>query len=140
VVVGDDNVMQEHLGHADIGITLGTYTHSSPSSTGWRASASTQCSVPDFHEPRRKLAGVEGSTSYDLWIDYHRVDLDGITHAHLRNARKAENVGADSYIVVGAEDAESAVAKVVESEGTGVVLVRVLPGSVETRLEVPGPA
>lgn len=27
VVVGDDKVMQERLGHSDIGITLGTYTH-----------------------------------------------------------------------------------------------------------------
>ncbi len=27
VVVGDDKVIQERLGHADIGITLGTYTH-----------------------------------------------------------------------------------------------------------------
>jgi integrase len=27
VVVGDDKVMQERLGHADIGITLGSYTH-----------------------------------------------------------------------------------------------------------------
>ena len=27
VVVGHDKVMQERLGHADIGITLGTYTH-----------------------------------------------------------------------------------------------------------------
>jgi integrase len=27
VIVGDDKVMQERLGHADIGITLGTYTH-----------------------------------------------------------------------------------------------------------------
>ncbi|MGH9190097.1 MAG: tyrosine-type recombinase/integrase [Acidimicrobiales bacterium] len=27
VVVGDDKIMQERLGHADIGITLNTYTH-----------------------------------------------------------------------------------------------------------------
>jgi len=27
VVVGDDKVMQERLGHSDLGITLGTYTH-----------------------------------------------------------------------------------------------------------------
>jgi integrase len=27
VVVGDDKVMQERLGHSDIGITLNTYTH-----------------------------------------------------------------------------------------------------------------
>ena len=27
VVVGDDKVMQERLGHADIGVTLNTYTH-----------------------------------------------------------------------------------------------------------------
>ena len=26
-VVGDDKVMQERLGHADISVTLGTYTH-----------------------------------------------------------------------------------------------------------------
>ncbi len=83
---------------------------------------------------------MEGSAGYDLWIDYHRVDIDGLTHAHLRNAVKAENVRVDSYIVVGAEDAESAVAKVVEIEGTGVVLVRVLPGPVEAHLDVPGPA
>jgi integrase len=30
VVVGDDKVMQERLGHADIGITLDTYTHTVP--------------------------------------------------------------------------------------------------------------
>jgi integrase len=27
VVVGDDKIMQERLGHSDVGITLGTYTH-----------------------------------------------------------------------------------------------------------------
>jgi integrase len=27
VVVGDDKVMQERLGHSDVGITLNTYTH-----------------------------------------------------------------------------------------------------------------
>ncbi len=27
VVVGDDKVMQERLGHSDVEITLGTYTH-----------------------------------------------------------------------------------------------------------------
>ena len=27
VVVGDDKIMQERLGHSDIGITLNTYTH-----------------------------------------------------------------------------------------------------------------
>jgi integrase len=27
VAVGDDKVMQERLGHADIGVTLNTYTH-----------------------------------------------------------------------------------------------------------------
>jgi integrase len=27
VVVGDDKVMRERLGHSDVGITLNTYTH-----------------------------------------------------------------------------------------------------------------
>lgn len=30
MVVGDDKVMQERLGHADIAITLNTYTHTVP--------------------------------------------------------------------------------------------------------------
>src|SRR5262249_45711495 len=46
VVVGDDKVMQERLGHADIGITLGTYTTWSLSSTGRQANASTRSSRP----------------------------------------------------------------------------------------------
>lgn len=82
---------------------------------------------------------MEGSIAYDLWIDYHRVDAEGLTHAHLRNAIDAEKVQAGSYVVVGAEDAESAVAHVVEVAPKGVVLVRVLPGPVDAHLELIGP-
>lgn len=76
---------------------------------------------------------------YDLWIDYHRVDTDGLTHAHVRNAVDATKITAGAYVIVGAEDAESAVAHVVDIDSSGVVLVRVLPGPAEAHLELIGP-
>ena len=69
--------------------------------------------------------------SWDLWLDYHRRDADGLTHGHIRNAQHRVNVAPGRYIVVGNEEADPAVAEVVRIQDNGVVLVRVLPGSVE---------
>lgn len=77
--------------------------------------------------------------TYDLWIDYHRIDSDGVTHAHIRNAVDAAKIKEGAYVVVGAEDADSAVAHVVNVDASGVVLVRVLPGPAEAHLELIGP-
>jgi hypothetical protein len=68
---------------------------------------------------------------WDLWLDYHRRDTDGFTHGNVRNARADVELVPGQYIVVGNEEADSAVAEVVQIQDNGVVLVRVLPGSVE---------
>ncbi len=46
VVVGDDKVMQERLGHADIGVTMNTYTHTVNEQHRSPASASNQVFTP----------------------------------------------------------------------------------------------
>lgn len=69
--------------------------------------------------------------SWDLWIDYHRRDGDGSTHGNVRNARADVELAAGRYVIVGNEEAEAAVAEVVRIDDNGVVLVRVLPGSVD---------
>jgi hypothetical protein len=70
-------------------------------------------------------------SSWDLWLDYHRRDADGLTHGNVRNARSGLAVTPGRYVVVGNEEAESAVGEIVRVEDDGVVLVRVLPGSVD---------
>lgn len=69
--------------------------------------------------------------SWDLWIDYHRRDGDGLTHGNFRNARSGLDLVRGRYVVVGNEEADAAVAEVVRVEEDGVVLVRVLPRSIE---------
>ena len=68
---------------------------------------------------------------WDLWIDYHRRDADGLTHGNVRNARHDAGLAPGTYIVVGNEEADSAVAEIVRIDDDGVVLLRVLPGTVE---------
>ena len=67
--------------------------------------------------------------SWDLWIDYHRRDADGLTHGNVRNAQDGVTLTPGMYIVVGNDEAEPAVAEVVRLDDDGVVLVRVLPGN-----------
>ena len=69
--------------------------------------------------------------SWDLWLDYHRRDADGLTHGNARNARPEVELEPGRYVVVGNEEADPAVADVVRIDDNGAVLVRVLPGSVE---------
>ena len=67
---------------------------------------------------------------WDLWVDYQRTDGQGLTHANLRNAAPGVVVEPGAYLVVGNEEADSAVAQVVSLDDQ-IVLLRVLPGSVE---------
>jgi hypothetical protein len=69
--------------------------------------------------------------SWDLWIDYHRRDADGLTHGNVRNARAGLALAPGAHVVVGNDEADPAVAEVVRLDADGVVLVRVLPGTLE---------
>lgn len=69
--------------------------------------------------------------TWDLWVDYLRTDGDGLTHTSTRNARPGVTLREGSHLIVGNEDADPAVARVVSVDEDGVVLVAVLPGPVE---------
>ena len=66
---------------------------------------------------------------WDLWVDFMRTDGDGLTHASARNVTPGVPLEVGSHVVVGNEDAESAVARVVSIDDS-VVIVAVLPGPV----------
>ena len=70
-------------------------------------------------------------SSWDLWLDYHRRDADGLTHGNVRNVRPGSQLVPGRYVVVGNEEADAAAAGIVRFADNGVVLVRVVPGSVE---------
>lgn len=74
--------------------------------------------------------------TWDLWIDYQTLEPDGLTPTLTRFARPGVKLEVGSYVVVGAEDAEPAVAEVVEFADNGVVLVRVLPGPASDHREL----
>jgi hypothetical protein len=69
--------------------------------------------------------------TWDLWVDYLRTDGDGLTHTSTRNAGPGVVLRVGDHVVVGNEDADLAVARVVSVGDDGVVLVAVLPGPVE---------
>ncbi len=69
--------------------------------------------------------------SWDLWIDYLRTDGEGLTHGSTHNAAPGVRLLVGQHVVVGNEDADPAVARVVSVGDDGVVLVAVLPGPVD---------
>jgi hypothetical protein len=82
---------------------------------------------------------VSQDRRWDLWVDFHRVDADGLTHGSLKDASPDVAVEAGRYLIVGDEDADPAVAQVVEVKTNGVVLLRVLPGHADQHLDLVAP-
>jgi hypothetical protein len=79
---------------------------------------------------------VTGDRRWDLWVDFHRVDGDGLTHASIKDASAGAVIEAGRYVVVGDEDAHPAVAQVIDVRANGVVLLRVLPGHPDQHLHL----
>lgn len=79
---------------------------------------------------------VTATGRWDLWVDFHRIDADGLTHASVKDASAGAIIEPGSYLVVGDEDAEPAVAQIVEVKANGVVLLRVLPGPADQHMEL----
>jgi hypothetical protein len=71
---------------------------------------------------------------YDLWVDFMRMRDDGRLRTRLRHARDGFVPIVGSYVVVGSEDAEPAVARIVTADAEGVIEVHVLPGRVEDHI------
>lgn len=73
---------------------------------------------------------------WQLWVDYHRTDAEGLTHGNIRNATPGTKLVVGEHVVVGNEEADPAVAEVVQVGPDGLVLVRVLPGPAEAHLDL----
>ncbi len=74
--------------------------------------------------------------SWDLWVDYHRTDERGLTHTNLRNVTAGVDLQPGQHVVVGNEEADAAVAEVIEISADGTVLVSVLPGPADQHLHL----
>lgn len=77
-----------------------------------------------------------GLMRWHLWVDYQRTDGSGLTHASAANAEPGISLAPGDFIVVGNEDADPAVAEIVEVKESGVVLLRVVPGPAEQHLHL----
>ncbi len=75
-------------------------------------------------------------SSWDLWVDFHRVDADGLTHAHVADLRAGLEARPGEYLLVGDDDADPAVAQVVSVSADGVILLRVVPGHADLHREL----
>ena len=82
---------------------------------------------PGFAPSRSSVVVV----SWDLWIDYHRRDGDGLTHASVKDLSHGVSIVVGQLISVGNEEADPALAEMVSIDERGIVLVRVLPGTLE---------
>jgi hypothetical protein len=76
--------------------------------------------------------------SWDLWVDYQRTDERGLTHTNVRNAAAGVDPQPGVHLVVGNEEADPAVAKVIEVREDGTALVSVLPGPAAQHMHLVG--
>ena len=76
---------------------------------------------------------MSDSRRWDMWVDFARV-YDGMTYGDLRDAQSGVVVEPGRYLIVGDDDADPAVAQVVEVRTDGVVLLKVLPGHADRHL------
>jgi hypothetical protein len=74
--------------------------------------------------------------TWDLWIDYQARTGDGLTPTLARFARPGVSLEVGAFVVVGADDAELAVAQVVEVRSDGIVILKVMPGPASDHLEL----
>jgi hypothetical protein len=75
---------------------------------------------------------------WQLSIDYHRTDAEGLTHGNIRNVVPGTKLVVGDHILVGNEEADPAVAEVVQVGPDGLVLVRVLLGPAAEHLHLVG--
>jgi hypothetical protein len=67
-------------------------------------------------------------SDYDLWVDFQRRGPDRLTTTLARYASPGVDLRPGVHVVVGAEDSEVAVARIVEVSSDGFVTLDILPG------------
>ena len=73
------------------------------------------------------MKATDGRLTWELWLDFHTQDADGLTTALVEHARPGVKVEAGCYLLVGSDDSEPAVARAGSVEPNGVVYRRVFP-------------
>lgn len=86
---------------------------------------------------RRDNGGME-PRPWQMWIDFARV-YSGLTYGHVDDAAHGTEIRVGLYVIVGDDDADPAVAQVVEVKDDGTVLLRVLPGHADQHVALVGP-
>lgn len=79
------------------------------------------------------MGRMSESRPWEMWVDFARV-YDGFTYGDLRDAEAGVTVEQARYLIVGDDDADPAVAQVIEVRPDGVVLLKVLPGHADQHL------
>lgn len=74
--------------------------------------------------------------TWDLWIDFHQRNAEGLTPALAEYARPGIELRPGAFVIVGSEDSELAVAEIIEIRPDGVVMTRVLPGPAREHLHL----
>jgi hypothetical protein len=80
----------------------------------------------------------DGCVHRDLWVDFHRTDGEGLTHASIKDVTPGVELTVGKFVVVWDEGADDGVAEVVRIDPDGFVLVRVLPGPAADHLDLIG--
>jgi hypothetical protein len=79
-----------------------------------------------------------GVDRWDMWVDFARI-YDGFTYGDVEDLTSGQEIQVGQFIVVGDEDADPAVAEVIDIRDDGVVLLRVLPGPANEHHALIGP-
>jgi hypothetical protein len=72
----------------------------------------------------------------ELWVDDHQEYEPGVVHAHLRHARVPIDPQPGDYLVVGDDEIEPALAKVISRDESGTLRLRMLPGPATSHREL----
>ena len=84
------------------------------------------------------MKAEDGTLTWDHWIDFQAEDADGLTPALVEHASPGTTLEAGMFVLVGSDDSDVAVARVVSVESDGLVYTRVLPGPASEHLHLVG--
>lgn len=70
---------------------------------------------------------------FDIWVDFMDMRDDGRLWAFTDDAKSGFIPIAGSHVIVGCEDADPAVAKILSVDADGTIELLVLPGSIDAQ-------
>jgi hypothetical protein len=72
----------------------------------------------------------------ELWVDDHQEYEPGVVHAHLRHARVPVDPRPGDYLVVGDDEIDPALARVISRDESGALRLQLLPGPATSHPEL----